>query len=294
MFTPTSHDGLGPLAHRILCAIKKEKCVTTESHRDTVPSFLDVSVQQRNRLSPNIGESFDVHNGHTHYQSTKPLNQSFSAVCGLPVALVASIGCKDANNIGCDDSFLRTMLSRSEDLGKSLLKTKLLSMISHCGAVAPPTKKRGLGAEMLAYVSSLLSKLPDGSSRRSIAELREGYQSDDISIHEASNELLSWAVCVIEAMQRSSSKQLEQHMNSFCSDVSRTTTLSSFDLRNSRDVSLFHECCNLRNKYNNDPDIMVNSLLRGSGVQLDEGNTDSTEVLDIKYLFLSLIRYVKY
>ncbi len=86
---------------------------------------------------------------------------------------------------------------------------------------SPPKKKKGLGAEMLSLLNAVTQAQPTQSGSRSDASssnenlyLCLPYNSSMLDEHAG---LLSWVVAIVEAMQRSSSKQLSAHLKNTAS-----------------------------------------------------------------------------
>jgi hypothetical protein len=117
---------------------------------------------------------------------------------------------------------MKAMLAGGEEAGRSALCEALRALVLQRGGTLPPPKKRGVGAEVLGLVNSLLqSSHSEGS---------------DVL---ASQGVLAWALAVIDSMQRSSTKQLHTHINSALDDPQVAQeiigSIASYEIRGVRE-----------------------------------------------------------
>jgi len=107
-----------------------------------------------------------------------------------------------------NDKVLQHLMSRGEEEGRDTLCAEIKSRIKAELGSYPPSKKRGLGAEVLAYTQALL--LAPGS-QDPLLKLSCVDNSADLGYRPVtcmrSIELISLSYAVIESMQRSSAKQ---------------------------------------------------------------------------------------
>lgn len=159
-----------------------------------------------------------------------PLMCPFSAVSGLPVPLPVSLFSLTATSMSSDSLFsslFLSILTQPEDQSFSQLTATLKNLIAieNGSEIISPKKKRGYGAEVLALVQLFIT-CPGNisiseSTLDSQATTRESSQRDIAAIKAdidrlgynpklciKYNAILSLCYSVIEAMQRSSSKQL--------------------------------------------------------------------------------------
>lgn len=200
LFTPSSHSP-SPLAHRILSTLPRTvgtylAAVDDDSgdrHGLTQPAVIqktyplcDVDV-----CSAVIAEiaSYPDDAGLRATGVDLPL----AALSSLPYELNPSIcGCTGWTN--CDASskineLYGALYTRSEEDSRAMLVSSLKDAIVRQGAKEPPPKKRGYGAEILAYTQALM-----GNGKRGIKACVQ------------ERELLAICGTVIESMQRSASK----------------------------------------------------------------------------------------
>ena len=94
--------------------------------------------------------------GATDAASTLPKDSNWnvpmSALANLPLQLTPSLLYKPDST----HNVLEGILSQSEDAGRAALCNELKAHIQAESGALPPSKKRGLGAEMLAYTQALI------------------------------------------------------------------------------------------------------------------------------------------
>jgi hypothetical protein len=149
-------------------------------------------------------------------------NKPMSALTNLPLQLNPSLHLDGKSSSPLLSEVHRCVLLGTEEEGKTALCDALKAAILAEKGVLPPAKKRGLGAEVLAYAQALV-QCP-------ATDRDEGVASDDATLSAAAayrcgvqgglgynyavclrhQGLLSLSLGVIEAMQRSSGKQLQQ------------------------------------------------------------------------------------
>lgn len=291
LFSPAQHDGTGPLAHRILSLLPRQRYppshaapttqgggrggVDGEGH-NSLPGMglTDVMLLQEasgegvssrriggvELLVPAAiapGQLARWGGGDAASALLSPL----SALSLLPFPLLPSIVPPYADSTSARSArnslFLHAMFAQSEERGREALGGALKKLLppeekeeEDERGTSPSTKKKkkkGLGAEMLGLVQTVTStsctsqqeqqQQEDGSS------WGEGYSPGVVQEHAG---LLCWALAVVEAMQRSSSKQLTSHLRAAVAATSTnataTTTTStvvvgraSFELRSQRE-----------------------------------------------------------
>lgn len=147
--------------------------------------------------------------------SAEPLLDPMTAMGSLPLQVKPSLLYKPhldplsllvRGSRSEDDNVLQHLMSRGEDEGRDALCGEIKSRIKAENGSFPPAKKRGLGAEVLAYTQALLQAPGrDDPSKLGCADTAVlGYRPATCM---RSIELISLSYAVIESMQRSSAKQ---------------------------------------------------------------------------------------
>lgn len=160
------------------------------------------------------------------------LSQPMSAVSSIPLCVAPSLYFKahlDADTAAiltghsvddsqdsaatAEDSFsadcvvLHCIIAGSDEEGRAAICSALKERILRDGGVLPPAKKRGLGAEVMAYVQALVATGADDSHA---ADAADGPRLEfSPCVCTRSVHLLSIAYAVVESMQRCSSKQFQ-------------------------------------------------------------------------------------
>lgn len=99
----------------------------------------------------------------------------------------------------------RCLFFGSEDTARALMVRALTSAIARKGGQPPPAKRRGLGAEVLAYMQALVAAAKAEQERRRGDTLKAGVGAGSgLCLRE--RELLALCAAVVEAMQRSVSR----------------------------------------------------------------------------------------
>lgn len=213
LITPITHGGEQPLLHRVLNAVKMDALVAPGAIDDTSLGIDkngrvvdDTTVRATDevlldvQLRPEWCVELDSLLEDT--QETKPrqgLSLPMSAVSTLTFQTIPSIcfQCQDESSI-TESNLLRRLMSSSEEDGRNAIVDALKQQIQVANGQFPPPKKRGIGAELLALVQSLI-KAPGARSESSV------FQHLETVTH--SHSLIALALTVIETMQRSSAKQ---------------------------------------------------------------------------------------
>lgn len=245
-------EGAGaPLAHRVLNTLNYCQYNAVDSTGPECPlsTQLDVTLQ-----AP-VLEQFDwdtasamlgatTNNLGSAQDEVRRWNRPMSALMGLPLQLNPSL-CLDGHaRSSVLDAAQRSVLLGSEEEGKAALCEALKAAILSEGGALPPAKKRGLGAEVLAYVQALVQcpqpaqPQPASASEEvkdSLAAAAEAYRQNqqsglgyNYSACARHQGLLSLSLAVVEAMQRSSGKQLQQLCDWQC----------AYDVRAAREAEL--------------------------------------------------------
>lgn len=171
-------------------------------------------------------------------------NRPLSALTNLPLQLTPSLRLDGHAQSPILVAAQQSVLLGTEEEGKAALCEALKVAILSEGGALPPAKKRGLGAEVLAYVQALVqcplpaavqSSVASDGPRDSLAAAAEAYRQDQRSglgynyaacaRHQG---LLSLSLAVVEAMQRSSGKQLQPLCDWQC----------AYDVRAAREAEL--------------------------------------------------------
>lgn len=274
LLTPLSHDGAGPLAHRILCTVLRQQSENgaqgpTFPLASPPPAF-DLSLLQPSRLAPPLPASSPP-------QNLCDLHFAFSAVSGVAIASTPSLYCCRPLTHSSQRDLCRAMYTLDAERGRSFLKSSLLRLIDSVGGSPPPNKKRGLGAEMLALVSAV----------------GEAVAGNGSTLYGESSELLGWSVAVVEAMQRSSSKQMEQHLRAI---KVNTDVKSTFEFRAARESSLLKNMqTKIRSEFSLEINlqILVQSYLESLGLS-EATNPGETQLVDVEHAICLATRCLLY
>lgn len=207
LFTPTSHHPSDntPLAHRIFNTIGKHNYFNSSGN---IASDVEVDIS----LQPSTIYEQEKVSGQPSTDGDKrdqrdPLSSPFSALAALPLHLPPTL-LSSANSLresSAGSNVMNIVLTASEDAARVAIIDILRKAIeSESGTLPPSGKKRGFGAEMLAYVQALI--ISPGHSQTVDKDMIStlGYNPTVCLAYES---ILSVAIATIEAMQRSSSKQ---------------------------------------------------------------------------------------
>jgi hypothetical protein len=178
-------------------------------------SLLDLDVQSQ-KLLPLINK---------HETANEIPFFTMSGLSSLPVQINTSLAAFSAfiddsrhpsHGISEDDRreyarIWRAFVSEPEETARRLLCDALRERITLERGTLPPVKKRGFGAELLAFVQSLITS--PGTADRCTLEQPQTIQARGFNsmICERYVSLLSLVFCAIESLQRSSSKQFKMH-----------------------------------------------------------------------------------
>lgn len=176
-------------------------------------------------------------------------NIPLSALSNLPLQLNPSLQynvsstAKDSRSSDHDNKLLQKIMAGTEEAGKGTLCADIKQRIVAENGQLPPNKKRGLGAEVLAFTQALISAPGASPASCPKAECTAGeeiafaqYRGDytptglgyNYSVCLRSQPLLSLGLAVIESMQRSSGKQFQLLCDWQC----------AYDTRTAREVEL--------------------------------------------------------
>lgn len=280
LFTPILHGGEQPVLHRVLNAVKMD--ATQSSTND---SYLD---EERIDVSRPLNKEAEVAVDISLYpewccsrDACDLEEEDLGATMGLPMNAVSTLAvhaipsiCYHPND-GTD--ILTTFMTGTEEEGRTNLVDTLKQLICEEHGTLPPAKKRGIGAEILALVQSLI-KAPG----------RDAPSSSDTSNDAClgtvvrSRSLLSIAMTVIETMQRSSAKQY----STICS------WKASLDTRISRESEWLQAL-----QQHQDPDrdnVVVETAMRSSKRPLAAtvSSTENDGPVDASHILLLTIGYV--
>lgn len=242
LYTPAAHGGLCPLAHRIQSTLRycqySDEGRRSDSRCDI--SLLPLSLQMPDENKP------DVLN-----DDTRKLCLPMSGVSGVPLQVAPSLcynrssdGFMRENAIETDNGtgsssntftsspneLIFAVMASDEDRGRQTLCAELKRRVIAEMGTEPPPKKRGLGAEVLAYAQALVeapgrTKGQTGGRVRLPPAVPTGFS---LGTCMRSHGLLSLSLAVVEAMQRSSGKQFTTVCDWQC----------SFDVRAAREAAL--------------------------------------------------------
>lgn len=225
LLTPCSHGNSSitdrtdctPLAHRIYSTIIQRLSSKTTAEGESYRGY-DLDMLPHSLRSLTTDEE----------EEQAPLDLAFSALSSLSLQCPPSILMTHHTSTSTRTVYFSklaelqsTFMSNNEDMAKQRLYYLLRESITTAGGVLPPSKKRGFGAEVLILVQALLdspmSDLP-----------LQPLLSYNPSVCLQYQDLISLSLAVIEAMQRSSSKQFAQTCAWKC----------SYDVRTSREEAL--------------------------------------------------------
>lgn len=266
LYSPCSHGSskeLSPMAHRILSTIN-----SYQSHKHRRSGGVDVC------LTPTV--LLEQANCFLEAEDRRiPLETSFSALSALPLQLPPSISFSSLKSSPELKELSRSLFSESEETFREQLCSMLrAAVLAEGGSLPPPSKKRGFGAEVLALLQALIVSGRDQDQVKTL-----GY-SPSISLKYEG--LLSLALAVVEAMQRSSMKQF----SAVCS------WLTSYDCRESREEQFVDYI--RRNSSITDPSTIfqagvtfLTALLSADKLKKSESGPP-----DMSHTFLQLIRSV--
>lgn len=248
-----------PLAHRILntlnyCQYLSPPCIPSNNTPATGTGFSecnDVDLQQTQvdvilkapilaeagleEVAELLGMSAPVAETCSE-RASADWNKPLSALTNLPLQLNPSLQYRHTaeGSASTDNTLLQRIMAGTEEQSKLTLCAEIKSRIEAEKGALPPNKKRGLGAEVLAFTQALINA--PGSAHRSSTSngdcakafdlactnsesaayktYREDLSSTGLgynySVCLRSQPLLSLSLAVIEGMQRSSGKQFQQ------------------------------------------------------------------------------------
>lgn len=311
--TPASYARpASPLLHHVMATINRLKTSTSTS-RDTTEamSLLDLDVQSQ-KLLPLLN---------THDASNEVPFFTMSGLSSLAVQINPSLAAFSAyirdsrHNHGHSHTYgaseddrleyariWRAFVSEPEETARKLLCNALRDRITLERGTLPPAKKRGFGAELLAFVQSLI--VSPGSAERGTHEPVEAIQSRGFNsiICERYAGLLSLVFCAIESLQRSSSKQFKMH------DPVQGTWKACFDVSQTFDARMNDAITSLNTKSTLDAVVMAEierrlqaSAASNKSVSKDAGPASKKEAasavpaeepVDLANLMLTIARCV--
>lgn len=248
LFTPSQHCPAGPLAHRVLALLPRQVYPgdkQLEGTGLTDVALLQASGGNQELLMPPLALPNTCTGAQPEAEAA--LLYPMSALAGLPFPLLPSIAPPfSPENQHCSNAlFLHGMLAQPEEEGREVLCAALTSLL-------PPQqrrggkRKKGLGAELLGLVTAITSCEKAEHDTGNKDDSRESESDGDDETYssvvvDAYSGLLGWALAVMEAMQRSSSKQLAIHLQRLDGDGFRRLGggRASFELRHQRERNVF-------------------------------------------------------
>lgn len=208
LFTPILMGGDQPVLHRVLNAVKTDAVQahtrnesstddsrTSDDVGDDAEVLVDIALKPDWLRALHAAEDETSTNGGGTSRTDTAVSSPMNGVSTLAVHHVPSICHLTA------DGLLPALMTESEDVGRGRLVDALKQHIREERGTLPPAKKRGIGAEILALVQSLL-KAP-GKEQPVVGA--DGHPTLAPTVRTQS--LLAIAATVIETMQRSSAKQ---------------------------------------------------------------------------------------
>lgn len=246
LYTPLSCSGSHPLAHRILNTLKcYQYSETVEEWNRGARNSYDISVKQLSHVSAaeSIASTRNILTTSKKFPLLSPMSGVLNAT--FPISPSMRYNCEQDLFFqrASKSEYLRKLLSRdgfsiddhmsdrtllevltgSEDAGRNSLVRNLKVRIAAEKGEPPPPKKRGLGAEVLAFVQALAVSPgeSDGDGQR-----RKGSSSPPAYFPRTciqSQGMLGLALAVVESMQRSSSKQFHSLCSWQCCYDTRAT-----------------------------------------------------------------------
>ena len=225
-----------------------------------------------------------------------------SALSQLSLPLMPSLcPLRGDTNFDCD-KFMHAMFASSEEKGRyslELLLQKLISQVNPNGVYEGTSlkKKKGLGAEMLNLVNfaTVRSREADNANSRidviSNLLVEDTIRYNPVVVNENA-ALFSWALAIIETMQRSSDKQLTAHLRREVGDDCLTNAISrsSFELRAAREEQVLSHLCHMAKAGTRiTPAETIKVIMEASDLTV---SADSKEyaVKDIKHILTLTIR----
>jgi hypothetical protein len=271
LFTPSSHDPSPSLAQRVRCTLQQTKLPHLES--------LDVSLNQT--LTALLSSDANC-------SSPDPINSPLSAVSALPIPITPSISPPflSPGEGSSNDQFMSAMLATSEESGKGVLYDALRKTITESQGTLPPSKKRGIGAELLGLVNAILAtpSLPssdDGSDRSSPPPY-------NVDLCVECSGLLSWSLALIDSLQRSSTKQLQTHLSSLPAESQHLLRcLSSYEMKSTRERVVLSSLLQQHQLSLLSYAVISEIILESCGFTPD--GSDGGGVVDVEHLFQMLL-----
>lgn len=217
LFTPILMGGDQPVLHRVLNAIKTDAvqahtlASSHESSTEDSPSddddnddddaevLVDIALKPDWLRALHTAEDDSSADGPPQQQQQQ---QRTDTAVSSPMNGVSTLAVHHVPSI-ChltSDGVLPALMTESEDVGRGRLVDALKQHIRDERGTLPPAKKRGIGAEILALVQSLL-KAPG----KEAPVVTDG--NPVLAPAVRTQSLLAIAATVIETMQRSSAKQ---------------------------------------------------------------------------------------
>jgi hypothetical protein len=273
LFTPSSHDPCPPLAHRILSTIKKSNNPLSDP---SVQSQLDISLPQPlfSMLYPQSQHGV--------------LESPLSAVSTLPIQLLPSISPPYNSSLdpeddeSANDIFMNAVCAINEEKGKTTIYEALRKEITEHNGVLPPSKKRGIGAELLVLVGAILSTPFESTG----AEHAPSY---NIHVAIESAGLLSWCIAIIDSMQRSSTKQLQTHLSTLPDAQYLLQCLSSYEMKSTRERVILTSIIQQYQLSLISHSVLIDMILEVYGLVSISSETSPTNPVDLPHLFQMIV-----
>jgi hypothetical protein len=272
LFTPSSHDPSPPLAQRVKCTLQQTKLPHLES--------LDISLTQ-SLTALLSAEDANLSSHPSHHPISSPL----SAVSALPIPITPSIAppylCPPQDP-SANDLFMNAMFATSEEAGKGILYEALRKTIAESNGTLPPSKKRGIGAELLGLVNAILSSPSRGGADHSSPPY-------NVNLCVESSGLLSWSLALIDSLQRSSTKQLQSHLSSLPEEAQHLLRcMSSYEMKSTRERVLLSSLLQQHQLSLLSYAAITEIILESCGLPPDGGEIGGG-VVDVEHMFQMLL-----
>jgi hypothetical protein len=182
---------------------------------------------------------------------------------------------------------MNAMFAMGEESGKTILYDELRKTILESKGTLPPSKKRGIGAELLGLVNAILST-PSSSSCSSDPPLP---YNEELCVE--SSGLLSWCLALVDSLQRSSTKQLQSHLSSLANPSSSSPLLqclSSYEMKSTRERVLLSSLTQQHQLSLLSYPVITEIILESCGLTPGSSSPPGG-VVDLEHLFQMLLGY---
>lgn len=221
LLTPSFGSGVQSLAQRSMNALKIPKENEPNSCLIDITIESDLIREVKNCFLTGKTSSSEDASNHLLKPMSGLANLSFQT---LPSICYNSVEEKKFQHHGRHSTLLYSIMTGNEEEGKVELCNEFKLRIHQEKGKLPPEKKRGLGAEILAYSQALIQS-------KGFENMEEESKKENPMVSYRSESLLSISSLLIETMQRSSHKQFYSICN----------WKSCHDLRVQRETEILQE-----------------------------------------------------